>query len=63
MWENLVHWVIDFALRDKLISSSDFEYVYIARSNEEAIKLIDQFHQQFQQNGVCAPIKRGKVLE
>jgi uncharacterized protein (TIGR00730 family) len=63
MWENLVHWVIDFALRDKLISSSDFEYVYIARSNEEAIKLIDQFHQQFQQNGVCAPIKRGKVQE
>lgn len=60
MWENLVHWVIDFALKDQLISSSDFKYVYIARSNQEAMELIDGFYRQHQETGQCHPILRGK---
>jgi hypothetical protein len=63
MWENLVHWVIDFALKDQLISSGDFKYIYIVKSNQEAIDLIDEFHSQFEKKGVCSPIVRGRTLD
>lgn len=59
MWKELIHWVIDYSLKDGLISSSDFDYVYIVKSNKEALKLIDQFNVQYARNGVCTPIDKG----
>lgn len=61
MWERLIHWVIDYALKDGLISSSDFDYIYIVRNNKEAIELIDKFGQQHKKNGKCAPINKEEL--
>lgn len=60
MWKPLVYWIIDYALKDKLISSDDFDYIYVAKDNNEAIKLIDEFHKQFKEKGHCWPLKIGK---
>jgi len=60
MWKPLVDWVIDYALKEKLISSEDFDYIYIAKTNKEAMDLIDQFNQQYKEKGKCWPIKIGK---
>jgi len=57
MWEKLIYWVIDYALKEGLISSSDFDYIYIAKNNEEAMKLIDQFNEQHAKDGKLSPIK------
>lgn len=61
MWERLIYWVIDYALKDKLISSSDFEYIYIAKDNKEAMKMIDRFHEQYKKDKKCAPIPEYKA--
>jgi len=60
MWEPLVEWIIDYALKEKLINSDDFDYIYIAKNNQEAIDLIDQFNKQYKEKGKCWPIKIGK---
>lgn len=60
MWKPLVYWIIDYALKEDLINSDDFDYIYIAKDNNEAIKLIEQFHSQFKTKGKCWPIKIGK---
>lgn len=60
MWEPLIDWVIDYALKEKLINSNDFDYIYIAKNNKEAIELIDQFNKQYKEKGYCWPIKIGK---
>ena len=57
MWKPLVYWMIDYALKEKLISAEDFEYIHIAKDNKEAIELINEFHQQFKETGKCKPIK------
>ncbi|MBU0667922.1 LOG family protein [Patescibacteria group bacterium] len=59
MWEKLIHWIIDYALKDGLLSSGDFEYIYLVKDNKEAIGIIDRFHDQFKNTGKCEPIKRG----
>lgn len=61
MWEKLIHWVIDYALKDGLISSSDFDYVYIVRNNDEAMSLIDHFHAQCGDGGECHPINKEEL--
>lgn len=60
MWRRLIYWVIDYALKDKLISASDFDYIYIAKNNKEAMKIIDKFHEQYEKNGKCSPIPEYK---
>lgn len=60
MWERLIYWVIDYALKDGLISSSDFDYVYIARNNKDAMKLVDMFNAQFKKDGKLSPIAEYK---
>ncbi|MBD3327885.1 LOG family protein [Candidatus Peregrinibacteria bacterium] len=61
MWEKLIHWVIDYALKDGLISSSDFDYIYIVKNNQEAIRLIDRFKDQFDADGECKPIDKEEL--
>lgn len=60
MWEQLIYWVIDHALKDELISSSDFDYIYIVKSNKEALNLIDEFNKQSTETGKCFPIDKAK---
>lgn len=61
MWEKLIHWIIDYALKDGLISSSDFDYIYIVKDNYEAMSLIDRFNNQCVKSGSCKPINKGDV--
>ncbi len=61
MWEKLIHWIIDYALRDGLISSNDFDYIYIVKDNYEAMSLIDRFHEQCLKTGSCHPINKNEV--
>lgn len=63
MWRPLIYWVIDYALRDKLISSSDFDYIYLVKDNKEAMKLIDEFHKQDKKSGKCKPLKSKSELQ
>lgn len=60
MWEKLIYWVIDYPLKDGLVSSSDFDYIYIAKNNAEAMKLIKQFDNQYKKDGILSPIKEEK---
>lgn len=62
MWEKLIYWVIDYALKEKLISSEDFDYIYIAKNNHQAIDLIDAFHKQDEEKGKCWPIKMKRAM-
>lgn len=61
MWERLIYWVIDYALKDGLISSSDFDYIYIAKDNEDAMKLIDKFHDKYKETGKLSAIPEYKA--
>lgn len=63
MWEKLIYWVIDYALRDKLISSSDFDYIYIVKDNNEAMKLIEMFNKQFKESKKLSIIPEYKSLK
>lgn len=58
MWRRLIYWVIDYALKDNLLNSSDFDYIYIAKNNKEAMRLINEFHEQYKRNGKLEPIDR-----
>jgi len=60
MWSRLIYWVIDYALKDKLMSSKDFEFIYIAKNNKEALELVSEFKKQFEADGKCYPIKDWK---
>jgi len=60
MWKPLVFWIIDYALRDGLISSADFDYIYVAKDNQQAMDLINEFNKQHQEKGKCWPLKIGK---
>jgi uncharacterized protein (TIGR00730 family) len=60
MWRRLIYWVIDYSLKDGLLSSSDFDYIYIAKNNKEALKMIKAFHKQFAETGKCWPIDKDK---
>jgi uncharacterized protein (TIGR00730 family) len=61
MWEQLVYWVIDHALKDKLISSKDFDYLYIVHNNKEAMSLINKFAKQQKKDKKCHPIHKREV--
>lgn len=61
MWEKLIHWVIDYSLKDGLLSSDDFDYIYIVKDNKEALQLIDQFHKQCGDGGKCHPINKEEI--
>ena len=61
MWEKLIHWIIDYALKDSLMSSSDFDYIYIVKDNYEAMSLIDRFNSQCVKSGECNPINKDEL--
>jgi len=57
MWRRLIYWVIDYALKDKLLSNEDFDFIYIVKNKKEAIELINKFHKQYKKDGALHPIK------
>jgi uncharacterized protein (TIGR00730 family) len=44
MWEHLIKWMKKETLPDNLVSPEDFDYIYIAKNNKEAMAMIDKFH-------------------
>jgi len=47
MWEKLIEWVKDYPLASGLISPKDMDCVHIVHSNEEAMELIKDSHEEF----------------
>lgn len=44
MWESLIKWMKKETLPDNLVSPEDFDFIYIAKNNAEAMAMIKQFH-------------------
>jgi uncharacterized protein (TIGR00730 family) len=60
MWEELIQWIKDYALRDRLVSEEDFDYIYIAKNNEQAMDIINTFKKLHDAEGkmrkiICDP--------
>ncbi len=48
MWKDLIAWMKKDVLPGNLVSPQDFDYVYIAKDDDEAIVMIDTFHKLYQ---------------
>ncbi|MBD3270397.1 LOG family protein [Candidatus Peregrinibacteria bacterium] len=57
MWERLVDWMKENALKEKLVSPQDFDFIYIAHNNDEALMIIDKFKELYDQEGEMRYIK------
>lgn len=51
MWQDLMTWMKNDVLPGNLISPGDFDYIYIAKNNAEAMSLIDTFHKLYSKEG------------
>jgi uncharacterized protein (TIGR00730 family) len=51
MWETLIEWMKKHPLATGMISPSDFDFIYIVKSNEEAMQLVKKFQEQKQVSG------------
>ncbi len=47
MWESLIEWMKKDVLPRGLVSPKDFDYIYIAKNNDEAMKVIEAFDKQY----------------
>lgn len=47
MWKDLIAWMKKDVLPSNLVSPEDFDYVYIAKNDDEAIVMIDAFHKLY----------------
>ncbi|MCC6643631.1 LOG family protein [Candidatus Peregrinibacteria bacterium] len=43
MWEELIDWVKKTTLPERLVSPEDFDFIYIAKNNKEAMAMIEKF--------------------
>lgn len=43
MWEDFIKWMKSATLPDNLVSPEDFDYIYIAKNNREAMAMIKAF--------------------
>lgn len=59
MWEELIVWMKKYMLRENLVSKEDFHPIYIARTVEEAMKIIDEYHEKYEKEGKCAWKRNG----
>lgn len=51
MWRDLIDWMKKDVLPSHLVSPEDFDYIYIARDNEQAMSMIDTFHRLYLKEG------------
>ncbi len=49
MWVDFIKWMKKATLPDNLVSPADFDYIYIARNNREAMAMIDKFNELHRQ--------------
>lgn len=47
MWHKLIDWIKKYPLKQRLISNSEMHYIYIAKNNQEAMKIILRTHREF----------------
>jgi predicted Rossmann-fold nucleotide-binding protein len=43
MWEDFIKWMKTATLPENLVSPEDFDYIYIAKNNREAMAMINEF--------------------
>jgi predicted Rossmann-fold nucleotide-binding protein len=48
MWKDLIAWMKKDVLPSNLVSPEDFDYVYIAKDDDEAMEMIDTFHDLYE---------------
>ena len=51
MWQDLMAWMRTDVLPSNLVSPEDFNYVYIAKNNDQAMAMIDTFHKLYEKEG------------
>jgi predicted Rossmann-fold nucleotide-binding protein len=47
MWRDLIIWMKEDVLTGGLVSPADFDYIYIANDNDQAMAMIDTFHKLY----------------
>ena len=53
MWEKLIEWTRKYPLKKGLMSPKDFDFIHIAKDDEEAMKIIDKFYKFYCDEGKC----------
>jgi len=63
MWEPLIKWFKKYPLKHGLISPSDMNNIYVARSNKKAMEIINKTYKIFQKEGknYCSNIRKYKL--
>lgn len=56
MWQDLIDWMKKDVLPGNLVSPDDFNYIYIARDNDQAMSMIDTFHKLYEKEGTLRQI-------
>ena len=53
MWKKFIDWVKKYDLDKDLVSKKDFDFIYMAKNNHEALTIIDKFHKIYLKEGKC----------
>lgn len=53
MWGKLIDWMKKYMLKENLVAPQDFRFIYQVDTPEEAMKIIDKYHRQFEKEGNC----------
>ncbi len=64
MWEQLMVWMKKTTLKDGLVSPEDFDYIYVAKNEKEAMKIIKRFQDLKLKDGKLKhiPCKESKCI-
>lgn len=57
MWEDFIKWMKKATLPDNLVSSADFDFIYIAKNNREAMSMINKFNELHKKEKVLRKIE------
>lgn len=62
MWQDLIAWMKTDVLPSNLVSPEDFDYIYIAKNNDQAMAMIDTFHKLWEKEGHLRQIACHKAV-
>lgn len=51
MWETLIEWIKDYPLAQNRMNPEDLDMIYVAKSPQEIIDIVDQAHEGFKKAG------------
>ena len=51
MWEKLLEWVKKYPVKNGLISKGDLDNIYIAKTNKQAMEMINKAYEVFKKQG------------